>query len=316
MQINCSLLGEDFDQVKNYHSSSKKKINGMAATLMIPVLTYFITVFLIAKNFYLIGTPSAIGCAVGASYFIWLIEKSIILAKTQHEAWKWVIGIVRVLLGILISLIAAIFIDQLVFKTDIDRKTGEILKQENVKKFDLTKLEMEVNEKYNKYQDDKKQAESEADGTGGSRKPGLKGVAEYKKKLAEQSHDDYLKAKSNLELKSRILEQDLNQDKFKKNNESFIARMQALEQLLNENSSASFFRWVLTILMVIVESLVVLFKFSSKQSIDELMEEKREKLLITRIEQIVNQDNKIFKLNNPEYLKEDFNSRLTKRLAS
>jgi len=147
-KINCFLLGEDYEEVKYYQSSSKKKIKSLATTLMIPVFTYFFSIYFISKTLFGCNEIQAILCSVSASFFIYIIEKSIVLVVPKKgKFYKWGIILLRVLLGVMISLVASVFIDQLIYKNEIDEESTIILKQNIAEKYDLEILKKSMENK-------------------------------------------------------------------------------------------------------------------------------------------------------------------------
>lgn len=293
----CILIGEDYSRVKNYQHSSRRKIILMGSSLLIPVLTWVIFTTAIAINIYRMDSLSSIAIGVLAGFVVLMIERSIILSKPGNDVWKILIGLFRVCLGLVIAYLSAVFIDQIIFKNDIDNQIPilrnrnlEGIEQEVKNRFNkqLSDLDVEKKQAYNVWQISLKQFSSEADGTGGGKIRGAGIVTQIKQTIAKQNEQNFNKATSRLDSIIAIRDAEIQIKKSKSifSDTAFLTRIEALNSLLSENNEMHKFYLFITAFFIMIESLVVILKFSSKQSIDEFLEEKRELLEKERINKL------------------------------
>jgi hypothetical protein len=310
MKFNCFLLGEDYNEVKNYQPGSKKKIKSLATTLLIPILTYFFTMFFISKNLFNNNSFVSFLCAFSAAFFIYVIEKSIVLVVPK-DGWfiKSFILLLRLSLGLIISFVASIFIDQLIYKNEIDEESTLILKQNIAEKYDIPVLRKDMENKYNIWQVSEKSANDEADGKSGSQTIGLGKIAQQKIKSSNANELEYANAKIKYENSLNQQNNDM-----KNINEiistSFLTRIKALENVLKKDNSLKFYRLGFTFLIILIESLVVIIKFSSKQSIDEFIQSRKEKLLIQKYSELILGKERLLNIKDNNSNLENINSRL------
>jgi|GEM_PF-6411525 len=296
LKISCLLIGEDYCQVKNYQYSSKRKISLMGSSLLIPVLTWMVFTTAISVNIY--KEPLLFSICIGcfASFVVFLIERSIVLAKPKEKSITWVASF-RIVIGVTIALLSASFIDQIFFQKDIDMEVVALRTQ------NLDEIDSKVKNKYSEQVAALEFAEkqslydwqlalnsvaTEADGTGGGKFRGVGKVTQLKQAIANEKEHLYKNAESQLE---KIIHKRDTEIQNKKSNtgfseDGFLTRISALFSLIFKSWHMGFYYFLVNIFFISIELLVVILKFSSKQSIDEFLEEKRELLERERINKL------------------------------
>jgi hypothetical protein len=307
MKIYCKILGEDFNYVNQFQPSGKRKIALLANCLMVPVILWMITGYLLVHNVLGNSFPIAIFSALIISFIIFLIERAIIMSTGSI-----MIVIFRIGLGLGIAFLGAISIDEALFKNDIDHKMAEYKKnasQNAEQKIDqdwiekINRQQAIVNNKSTLWNQALDDAKREADGTGGSKTRNVGTITRLKIQAASYLEKDY-KIENNM-LESMNKEYRLERTNASNNaagnfkEEALLLRIEAMFDLIRTNSYMRIVYIVFTIVLVFLEVMVLTIKMCNKKSIDEELELAREELIRNRTQKALS--HKLVNYNPGDY---------------
>ncbi|MCB0537542.1 MAG: DUF4407 domain-containing protein [Bacteroidetes bacterium] len=290
------IIGLDPQVTSKYQPESKRKIALLATCLLVPVILWFISTFLLVHH-VLAGTgTAALTAALTASFIIFLIERSIILANSSK-----VITAFRVVLGMAIAIIGSICIDEVIFKNDIDNKVAEyqhayVASAGNKTKDGFKEVLREKatvkDQKYKAWQKALKEAKGEADGSSGSGIAKVGQITKLKLSIAKQLEQEYRQAQTAYDNKvaesNKQAQTAISEAATSFNGNALLLRIKAMFDLIKENSFMRFVYIVFTILLVMLEFLVVIIKLTSKPTVDEELEMMRNQLLKAKGEKTLN----------------------------
>lgn len=167
------ITGDSFELLRQYDANSRKKIIQLGWFVMIPTLLWFITGFLISSSLLDQPALTAILTGLACSAFIFIVERSIILAKKSN----WLLILCRITLGLCVALFGSALLDLVIFKGDIGHYAKE--KFLNDKKAEADSASAFLEGASNRLNE-------EMQGTGGSKK---KGYGEISKELKSQQEE-------------------------------------------------------------------------------------------------------------------------------
>lgn len=300
------LIGENPDYTANFQPSSKRKIALYANCLLIPVILWFINVFLLVLEVLEGGYILAFIAAIVAALIIFLIERTILMSNGNG-----MIVVFRMVLGFLMALLGSISLDEVVFKADIDNQMV-LYKQEtidnaskNIEREYQTELGLQtaiVNQKANDWNQALSDAKSEADGTGGSKQRMVGKIALLKINLANEQAAEYQRENSKLQTLSNSIDKAKNKAKLKAEADfktsALLARIKALFDLVFKDWLMAIIYIAFTIFLFCLEFLVVIIKTSSKKSIDEELELAREVLVRLKTQKTVDRNGLFYRPEN------------------
>jgi len=288
------LVGENPELTKNFQESSKKKIIVNANLLMIPVLLWLVNGFLISRVILENGLGISIMIGLFIGLIIFLFERSIIIAKSNLG-----ISIIRIILGMIIAVLGSVTIDEVLFKNDIDNIVNEMVR-ENVdkrkNKIDstynsvITLQRIKVDSTKSKLDQLTEDFQKEADGNGGSGLSGLGNIAKSKRDLMYREQKYYEIESSKLDtLLSNFQNDKISAEKEYKesfNDKGLLLRVEALAKLISNNLYCKIIFILYFSLVLLLESMVVLFKLVGEKSVDEKLEGFRDKIVESRYEKL------------------------------
>lgn len=300
------LIGENPDYTANFQPSSKRKIALYANCLLIPVILWFINIYLLVLEVLEGGYILAFIAAIVAALIIFLIERAILMSNGNGMIVRF-----RMVLGFLMALLGSISLDEVVFKADIDNQMV-LYKQEtidnaskNIEREYKTELGLQaalVNQKANDWNQALRDAKSEADGTGGSKQRMVGKIAMLKINMANEQAAEYQKENSKLETLRNAADKAKNEAKLKAEADfktsALLMRIKALFDLVFKDWLMAIIYAAFTIFLFCLEFLVVIIKTSSKKSIDEELELAREVLVRLKIQKTIDRNELYYR---PEY---------------
>ena len=140
---------------------------------------------------------------------------------------------------------------------------NDLLQQKN-------QLQQQLNSKYNEVASARDAFIAETDGTGGSGKVGLKQIAKTKQNEYQKLDQEYQLLSSNTQPKITSIDSSLNAMEAAKQkeqqafnsllNDGFLTRIQALHNLIQNNSAAQFRYYLLIVIIVLIELMPVIAK--------------------------------------------------------
>jgi hypothetical protein len=293
-KFSCWLVGINDQEYKTFVAKDKKDFKNFSTIIPIVLIIEFFgilnaTHYILNKN-YLISFFAALTW----TYIVLLIERSIIhaplIGKTGNKLniKSKFFYLLRIIIGLCLSIIGAFSHDTVLFDKEI---------QAQLKQNETYKIEQE----YKKYIDEQKfitsklqenwnnkitEVNAEGNGTGGSKS---KSIGPLYKKLEAQA-DQLRKDMERSEQKMDELIQEKKTKLTDKTNSvtlesGFIERVKALHHYITSDGYGFFVFCVISCLLIIVQSLVVVFKLMSGNSV-------RDHLINNQTEGIISQSNK------------------------
>jgi len=269
LKFSCFITGEDYEMLRKETPKSKKKVNALATTVMIPVMMWFVNGYLlmyhILESSRLISLITALFCAI----LIFLVERNIVMSKGKLAF------IMRILLGAVIAFLGSISLDEVVFKKDIDQQmaqnklTAIYTEKDNINsqyESQRNLLMDDINKKYEVWNNALESAKKEADGTGGSGQSGVHGITRLKLQIAQNKEADYLKQQENLKQLDVKIEDEKEKavKKVEANfaNNALLQRIKAMFALIKSDGWMQFIYILFTAFLFFLEFIVVITKIS------------------------------------------------------
>lgn len=217
----------------------------------------------------------------------------------------------RILLGFIIASLGSISMDEIIFKHDINNQVIKYKQNEinnAVKKVEedftlkIANQQAIVAQKAVEWNQSLKDAKSEADGTGGSRRKGVDGITKIKMSIASKLESDYNAENLKLSALQSNLESERNNAKLKAesdfNGNALLIRIRAMFDLIAQDKFMMAVYILFTLFLFCLEFLVVLIKVGSKNSIDEDLEKAREALLRAKTQKTLDRSEIFYKPEN------------------
>ena len=113
------IIGENPEYSKHFQPSSKRKIALFANCLMVPVILWFISSYLLVSHVLEGSFFAAILTAFVAGFIIFLIERAIVMSNGSKPIFWF-----RILLGLIVASLGSISMDEVIFKHDIDNQVA------------------------------------------------------------------------------------------------------------------------------------------------------------------------------------------------
>ncbi len=303
LKFYCLLIGENYQRVKDYRSSSQKKVAMMALSLIPPVSLWFINGYLMSNVVLENSVKISLITAFVLGLLIYIIERLIIMA----DSIKLFLKIFRFSLAIVVAFLGSISFDEIIFKNDIDNQMDKILFNQlasienNIRErkvLEIAKQEEKVKQKYDDWQKRLDEANAEMKGKpGSSGYRGLGKIARENIRMASLFENEYKTENNKLSELRKKLEEDVKneiqnaQKKFKSN--SLLLRIKAMFNLISENKVV-FFVWLLiTLFLFFIEFIVIILKLSMQMSINEEINMNQDKFLSEKYKKFFNKVNNI-----------------------
>jgi hypothetical protein len=288
------IIGEDYINVKNATPNSRKKISALASVIFIPVIIWFFNCYFLVTKILESTIINGLLAGIFMASVIFLIERSIAMAPNNIFNVSF-----RVFLGLVISVLGAIVLDEIVFKEDIEQQMAE-LKSENINKHlgkidainnaQIIRLQSEADRKYADWQIALDDAKKEADGTGGSGTKGVHAIALMKMSIADSKLTTYHNAKAELQNLQEQISQNKAEttelvDKSMKES-ALLNRIKALFHLVKGDGYMMVIYSLFTLFVVLLEFMVVILKTTWPKTAYEKQQEFIEELCEKKINRI------------------------------
>ena len=191
-------------------------------------------------------------------------------------------------------------------------------------------IQQQLNSKYNEVAASRNAFIAETDGTGGSGRIGLKDIAKAKQTEYEKLDENYSQLKMSLQQKLSKIDSALNsinQSKQKEMksfntlmNDGFLTRIEALHNLIKNNSAAQFRYYLLIIILVLIELMPVIAKsllpdgtYDEKVRLREMMEKQTAEKNIQHEGKLKELYNKLAHEQDSEFISEFFDEARNER---
>lgn len=275
----CSITGNDYHQLKMDSLWSRRKVSLLGTTMLIPVIFWIISTFLLLRFVLESSLTSSVIAAVIAGTIIFSIERSIVMAEFEEGRGKWVIGTIRILLGVLVAILGAFVIDVVIFDRDIRLQLNRMQEQEvllaqqevdGMYMDQLNRLRKIVDENYNAWQKALEDVKLEAEGTSGSGLRGVHSITRLKMDIARQKEQEYYRSMNDLEKMNELVEvkkaevAQIVRERFE--DAGLLVRSEALFNLLFQDLKVSMVYLIFLLLMVFCELIPVMLKIYLPQS--------------------------------------------------
>ena len=273
-----SIVGESPDRIGRLHSSTIRRIKASALAIHIPVLLWGVSGFVLAHRVFGVAPSLACGVAAFCALVVYLVER-LVLATPAN----WYVNAGRVAIGVMIAVLGASAVDLVLFDREVNaqlRRTGETRLEAEFGEA-IAKQEQRVEQAKQDWLRAREAANCEANGTCGSR---VRNVGPVYRELALQAQSlrgDYDRAQQALDGLVAARQEAL--EEWRTSPEvvaqaGLLARVEALHQYTLENRGA-FWVWLMFFLLVLFfESLVVLVKLVSGETVDDRIEMIREQV--------------------------------------
>ncbi|OYU56711.1 MAG: hypothetical protein CFE25_05655 [Chitinophagaceae bacterium BSSC1] len=303
----CFFTGDNYHLVSVDTPASKKKITALALAMILPIILWFFNGFLLTFQVLEAGFNWALLTAFVCALVVFFIEKLVIMANGN----RW-LTLFRLAIGFIVAALGSVAFDEVVFKSDIDISVKNLKKeainlaiQNEKKQFDLSHG---YNQKYtdlknleNLYLVAVSDANAEADGSSGTKKPGV-GVNTIRKDqykdIKRNDFDEAKKNMNNLELEkiNAIKLAGINAEKAFKEN-ALLIRIKALFTLVSSDIYMAIMYSLFTLLLFFFEFLVVILKLTWKKTNYERKIEMIEKVGEERINYLLRKGSPLYDSN-------------------
>jgi hypothetical protein len=257
IKLSCVLTGDNYPVLARLEDpESEKRIQLLAMSLLLPVLLWFITIFLVCTKLFHVSLLESIAYAMIVGLVIFIVERIVIMADGD-----WKVGLARFVLALCLAALGSFLLDEILFEQDISNKIEEVRKGKDLNKFKLEQETLRADVEEAQAREDLMRANVVKEATGlGS---GFKGagsatraiekqasLAAESRKQAQQKLDDF-ESNAAIEQKSK---------KSQSENHGFIERFEALWDLIKESFAVQLVFGCLTVAMLIIEMLPVIAK--------------------------------------------------------
>ncbi|MBV6479131.1 MAG: hypothetical protein HGGPFJEG_01892 [Ignavibacteria bacterium] len=295
LKLNCLITGDRFEDVKNETPESKKKIRMYSMLIFLPVMLWMLQGYLLVNSVMSFDFIYAAITSLISGIVVFCIDRSIIMSNGGPF-----LKYSRVVLGIIIAIIGAFVLDEVIFKSDIQRQLEEnnrIFIAQEVKKWEeqnsslIEKKRIFVDDLKNSTEKLRQVFIDEMNGTYGTKVKGAGKIATEKYLLYQDEKRKYEINKS--ELDQMISEYVKNKETFKNElvkvslDGLLLNRIKAMFDLIF-NSMPMLICWILfTLIFIAIELMIVIVKLSGKKTSYEKSNELKEFICNERINRIM-----------------------------
>ncbi len=277
-----AIMGTNKQLLAKYDYKSKAKVVNLGRTVMLPMLVWFFSGYLIGKNILEVGTFYALLIALTCATIIFFVESLIVNADSKSKG----LAIFRVGLAFIIATIGSGAIDLNIFENDINHSiTTEA----------IANLQKKNTEALLQIETAKQRADMEAKGAVGS-----SGVAGGGKIWEQKVADAY---KINIQ-NTAIINKHTQEIENLKNGgiinattknalgyNTILYRLKKLHEIVQTDSAAKGSYILFLLLGFALEVVALIFKYTYAPTAFDLDQEAKEKLLLSRRMQVLENDN-------------------------
>ena len=294
----------------NETPESRKKVAALATVVFVPVIIWFVIGYLMSTQIMELTSLHGLFVAIVLALLIFLLERTIIMANGSGLI-KWF----RIILGLVIALLGAIFLDEIVFHKDIEHQLAEMQHIDNLQAIEQIDIQFadeitlslqNLDRLYSDWQQAVDEARSEADGTGGSGQRGVDGIARLKLDAAQNLKVEYDRALLAHDLLLTSINDMKNtvRNNHKISNDGLLIRVKALFTLVFNDWVMALIYVLFTLFLFSMEFLVLMIKMGWRKTNYERKIEMIEEIGRRRMEKLlVHHNNFNPAMNNPEVLK-------------
>ena len=302
-----TLFGYNYEVVKGQSTVSKQKIITLGTLMLIPVSLWTISGFYIGYN--LLGA-SMVSSLIGGMFvglLILIIDKSF-LATPKESVSQWLKGF-RIVFAIIATILGSIALDLMFFSGDLDqyrkKKYEEIQRSETARFMQLNKqmitdLESTLSKQKSITEASLVDWKNEADGTGGSGRPGIDELAIMKEGIyksngaKEEQMEAYLKSQKDSLVKESV---SFGKERAYTNSTALLSKITDLHEFILSSGLSTFFYTLFFLAVFSLEIFFLITKSSSADSLFEKMLYAEEKVGERRLQTMMSQRDEILRQN-------------------
>lgn len=272
------LLCLDPEMVKRQPTASRLKIITLGQLMLIPMMLWFISGFLISKN--LSGTSLIIAMIVGSfcAALIYIIDCSFITSIGNKS--KWAMNLIRLGFAILSAILGSMSLDVVLFDADIQSfqsKKAELTAesyQDSIKiKYsdELEALQLKESESYTKYGMLLEDYINEIDGKG-TGYVGVGKAAKAKKKVADSAEKDWKSAQLNLTHRKNEIDsiaKAYGETQAATSEGAFLQKLHDFHQFVLSSRLNIIIYSIFFSLMLLIESMLIIYKIGARETVLE-----------------------------------------------
>ncbi|MFT4602996.1 MAG: hypothetical protein ACI857_003183 [Arenicella sp.] len=269
LKITSSLLGEDYNLLKNADTNSKKKANNLASLLIIPVSLWFLAGYIGALEYTRATNAIALITGGTLALFIFLIDRAILGTDGGKtiRSFRWILAIIA-------ALINSATLDGIIYQKDISPIAQRIqhenwesiiqytmAPQDTIIKQQIARVRgLEINWKH------QEEIWAEEMQGGGSGRIGSGPISDLLHSSVKKKEAQYNSAQDLL-IQLQIDQMD-NLEEFRERNSEpgFLTHMEAMLKLMRKKPSALIFCVLIFCFFSLIEMLPVLIKIYGKKS--------------------------------------------------
>lgn len=313
LKLFCWITGDDYEVVKRQDVLSRKKISMYGLGIFLPTSIWLIVGYLLTRTFFELPVYGSVIAALFIAALIFVIETLII-----RHAGGWKTMALRLLLGLTVSLIGSVIIDEYFFNRDLNNRmiTYRESEEEAFVKDKIDDLDSaiaivlkEVGLLRTNWQNSLAEAAAEADGSNGSGHTGVGKITQLKLNIAEQKKSQLAEGETKLaamEMEREGLEGEARaafNDRF--DDHALITRIKVMMLLFKDSHEFKVVWICFTLFVMILEFFIIFLKMGKhktlyEQKLDfehELGEQKLKELIMRREALKIYQSQQSFLLN-------------------
>ena len=271
----CRIIGEDPARFANLHLSTKDRIKAFSFAIMIPVILWAITGFVIAAEIFNIERYGALAIGAVCALFIYMIERIVLITPKN-----WGTNFIRLLIGLIIAILGSTTFDLVIFDKEI---TTQLIQSEEIRlNDDFVKEQVlytgQIAQKKTDWLTAQNAASCEANGTCGSKNRSVGPIYHQLSNHAELLRQDYLMMQDKLDQLTSQKEQLINNSPAIAAKQSgILTRIEALHQYIHHNTYALIAYILFFCLILLFELMVVITKIAFKETVDDRLNALKEK---------------------------------------
>lgn len=277
LKLFCWITGDDYEVVKRQDVLSRKKISMYGLGIFLPTSIWLIVGYLLTRTFFELPVYGSVIAALFIAALIFVIETLII-----RHVGGWKTMALRLLLGLTVSLIGSVIIDEYFFSRDLDNRMityreGEekAFVQDKVNALDSTiaSLSNEVNLLRSNWQNSLAEVAAEADGSNGSGQTGVGEITQLKLNIAEQKKSQLVEGEMKLaamEMEREGLEGEAKisfNERF--DDHALITRIKVMMLLFKDSHEFKVVWICFTLFVMILEFFIIFLKMGKHKTLYE-----------------------------------------------
>jgi len=279
------VIGDDVANLKKYSPETIRRNVTLGRLIHIPIILWVAIGYLLSSEIIGLGTLQSVLIAMISGLFIYFLDFSVINSPRNRSSL-----ILRLGLGLIISLLGAVIIDVFFFNKDINEEIFQQLNSEINSEYQqkIIALEKDVNKKEKIWFAAQETLQKEIDGKGGSGRSGVGRNALFLKNQADEFKKEVKSAKKDLSaLKKELVKKQSDARNFSIKDVGLIEKVNILHKIIFKNQTAMIFYAIFFTLFIALELWLIAFKQFSPKTVDDFSEEVKAKIKIHELKEIM-----------------------------